>query len=428
MNTDTKLQRLLQLLRGFGGAMMVTAAGTFLVQRWETNGDVTRYLTLLGATGLVPAVAYLCGVRWKEGRSARVLILTFLALLPIHGALLGGFLLSQFGSVDASVGSVAQWVAPSRTSAALLVVAAASVLTPLLWASFRVLARPAATRLFAASGASHALLLVPHRGPAAATFAILAVAGLTWWCARTVKPDTSEARLAVASLIAPGAVILARQILFYDVTSGFWSVVMALCVGAMLGLGRKSGDFTIERAALIPTVLGMATLVDALAPGITGARLCLGYGWATGAILLLMGWTSEHSKHFFTISAMGINAAMAALTLMFATSPWAALQLLMLGLVFASYGLIRGHRFAVFSGGALGVTGFACQVIYAIQRFEPSAWLGLAMLGISLVGVAAWIERRARTLRPESATVRVSRPAEEPLSGWQTNSGDEGLP
>ena len=64
----------------------------------------------------------------------------------------------------------------------------------------------------------------------------------------------------------------------------------------------------------------------------------------------------------------------------------------------------------------------------AVQRFEPSAWLGLAMLGIALVGVAAWIERRARTLRPESATVRVSRPAEEPLSGWQTSSGGKGLP
>lgn len=425
MNEDSKLQRLLQFLRWCGAAMIVTAAGTFLVQRWETTGDVTRYLTLLGVTGLLPAVAYLSGVRWKEGRSARVLVLTFLALLPIHAGLLGGFVLSQFGTVDASLAPIAQWVAPSRTAAALLTIAAAGVLMPLAWASFRVLARPQAGRLLAASASSHALLLTPSRSAEAAILAILAVAGLSWWCARTTKPETSEAKLAVASLAAPGAVILARQVFFYDVSSLFWTAVMALAVAAMLGMGRNSGDLTVERAALIPTLLGLGTLVDALAPGISGSTLCLGYGWATGATLLAIAWTSEHSKRFFALSAMVINAAVAALTLTFASSPWAALQLLMLGMAFMSYGLVRGHRFAVFSGGSLALTGFACEVTYAIERFEPIAWLGLAALGIALVALAAWLERRARAVRGDASAVRVSSDDAEPLPGWQMESAGE---
>ncbi len=428
MSGDTRLQRLLQLLRWCGAAMIVTAAGTFLVQRWETTGDVTRYLTLLAATGLLPAVAYLSGVRWKEGRSARVLVLTFLALLPIHAGLLGGFVLSQFGTVDASVAAIAQWVAPTKTAAALLVMAAASVLMPLAWASFRVLARPRARVLLAASASSHSLLLVPSRGAETATLAILAVAGLCGWCASATKPETSEAKLAVASVAAPGAVLLARQLLFYDVTSLLWSAVMALSVAAMLGMGRTSGDLTVERAALIPTLLGMGTLIDALAPGISGGRFCLGYGWATGAALLAMAWTSAGSKRFFVLSSMVINAAASALTLSFAHSPWAALQLLMLGLAFMSYGLVRAHRFAVLAGGSLAVTGFACEVTYAIERFEPSAWLGLAALGTTLVALAAWLERRARAVRPEAATVRVSRQAEDSLSGWQSGSADQRVP
>ena len=299
---------------------------------------------------------------------------------------------------------------------------------PFAWASFRVLSRPQANKLLAASASSHALLLIPSRSAEAATLAIVAIAGLTCWFARTVKPETSEAKLALASLGAPGAVVLARQLFFYDVTSLFWSAVMALCTATMLVIGRKRGDLTIERAALIPTMLGTGTLINSLATDIVDSAICLGYGWATGAALLMMAWTSQGSKRFFTLAAMIINAATAALTLTFATSPWAALQLLMIGLAFMSYGLVRGHRFGVFSGGSLAMTGFASEVTYAIERFEPSAWLGLAVLGIGLVGLSAWLERRARAVRPEASTVKVSRPAAEGLSGWQMESAEEGAP
>ena len=425
MNDDSKLQQLFQLLRWCGAAMIVAAAGTFLVQSWDSAGDVKRYLALLGTTALLPAVAYVCGIGLKEGRSARVLILTFLGLLPIHAALLGGFVLSQFGTTGASIASVAQWVAPSRTSATLLVLGAAAVLMPLAWASFRVLSRPHARWLTTASAVSHGLLLIPSRSPEAAALAILPMLGIAFWCARRMKPDTLEAKLAVGSLLGPALVIMARQVLFYDVTTAFWAMVMALCASALLAMGRKSADVTIERLALIPTILGMGALADALSMHLSPETQCLSYGLATGAVLLAMGWSSKRSKRFFVLSAMVLNAMTPAVVLVFATSPWAALQLLALGLGFLSYGFVERRGFAIYAGATLAVSGFVAELAYAVDSFEPGGWLALAGLGVVLVGATAWLERRARAVRSNASTVKVSSPCAPELSGWQSNPAHE---
>ncbi|MBW2215038.1 MAG: hypothetical protein JRF48_11560, partial [Deltaproteobacteria bacterium] len=118
---ETRLQQLFQVLRWCGATMIIAAAGTFLVQSWDQVADVTRYLGLLGTTVLLPALAYVCGIRWQEGRSARVLMFTLLALVPIHAGVLGGFVLSQFGSMSGTVAPVAQWIAPTPLAALLLV-------------------------------------------------------------------------------------------------------------------------------------------------------------------------------------------------------------------------------------------------------------------------------------------------------------------
>ena len=182
MENDTKLQQLFQLLRWFGAAMIVTAGGTFLVQSWDDTGDVSRYLALLGTTAVLPLVGYYCGIRLQESRSARVLVLAFLALLPIHAGLLGGFVLSRFGDVTGALAPVAQWIAPSKRAAILLVAAAAAVLIPMTWASFRVLFRRHAALLTASSVATQALLLIPSRSAEVATFALVPIVLLTGWC------------------------------------------------------------------------------------------------------------------------------------------------------------------------------------------------------------------------------------------------------
>jgi hypothetical protein len=412
MNNETKLQQLFHVLRLCGAAMIVAAAGTFLVQSWDGTGDVARYFALLGATALLPAVAYVCGVRFQESRSARVLVLTFLALVPIHAGVLGGFVLSQFGAPTTALGSVPQWVAPSPLSAIALVAGAAVVLVPLTWGAFRVLARPHAALLTAVNAGSNALLLIPDRSVRAATFAVVPVLAAAAWCAWRTKPATREARLALGFLLAPAAVITARQVLFYDVSSAFWAAILAACAIGLFVMGRKSGDATVERVAFVPTAFAVAAIVfdSSLLRQVPLSTQWLLYGWTTGLACIGFALASQRSKGFFVGAAVALNAFTAASTLVWAPRPLAALQAIAVGLALMSYGFVSGRKRALYPGIALGGFGFIVEVAHAIETFEPSGWLALAGSGAVLVALTAWLERRARVVRLAEAAAKVSEP------------------
>lgn len=398
---ETRLQQLFQVLRWCGAAMIVAAAGTFLVQSWEQVGDVTRYLTLLGITALLPALAYVCGIRLQEGRSARVLMLTLLALIPVHAGVLGGFVLSQFGATTENLAPIARWVAPSASAAILLVAGAAFSLIPLIWASFRVLARPHARLLTAVSAASHVLLLVPNRSALGATLTLVPILGAAAWSAARIKPETLESRLAVSTLVAPAIVLVARQLLFYEVTSAFWGTILGIAAVALFALGKKIDDTSVERVAFAPALMAVGAFLDA-ADAVTHwsfSTTWLSYGIFGAIPLLAFAWKSSRSRAFFIRSAVMLNAATATTTLMIAPRPWAALQCLALGLALFSYGFIRDRRGALYSGISLAAFGFIVEVAHAVEVFQPSGWLALAGFGFALVGLTAWLEHRSRAAK-----------------------------
>jgi hypothetical protein len=416
MANESKLQQLFHLLRLCGAGMIVAAAGTFLVQSWDETGDVIRYLALLGTTALLPALAYTCGIRFREGRSARVLVVTFLALVPIHAGVLGGFVLSQFGDGGTGLGSAAEWVAPSPFAAIMLVAAAAAILGPLTWGALRVLARWHANLLTAASAAGHALVLIPDRSVQAATLAMAPSLAAAAWCAWRMKPETREAKLAVGFLLEPALVIAARQVFFYDVSSGFWATILgAFAVGLFL-IGRRSGDTSVERVAFVPAVFAtFAVIVDS--PLLRHASLSsqwLLYGWVTGAACLGFAWASKRSKGFFIGAALALNAFTAGTTLLYAPRPWAALQAIAIGLGLMSYGFVRGRKGLLHGGVALAGSGFIVEVAHAIETFEASGWLALAGFGGALVAFTAWLEQRSRLAGSPVPDVKLSeeRPVE----------------
>lgn len=406
---DGKLQQLFQVLRWCGAAMIVAASGTFLIQGWDEVGDVNRYLTLLGMTAILPGVAYVCGIRLREGRSARVLVLTFLALVPVHAAILAGFLLSQFGELGPSVALAAQWVAPSRVAALLLAAGAGLVLMPLTWAAFRVLSRPHARLLTACSAAAHGLLLVPERGVVAATLTMLPPLALASYCALRLKPETLEARLAVSSLAAPALVIAARQLLFYDVSSAFWGTLLSSGALALFAIGNETRDASIERTASVPLLLGVCAFLEPLSRNTSSlSTVWLSYGLIAAAALLLFAWQSTASKGFFLRTAVLLNAATATTTLLVDPRPWAALQSIAVGLALLSYGFMKGRRAVLYAGAGLASFGFVLELVHAIDVFEPSGWLALAGFGVALLALTAWLERRARLLRSSPANAKLS--------------------
>ncbi|MBW2211719.1 MAG: hypothetical protein JRG67_11875 [Deltaproteobacteria bacterium] len=395
---ETRLQQLFQVLRWCGATMIIAAAGTFLVQSWDQVADVTRYLGLLGTTVLLPALAYVCGIRWQEGRSARVLMFTLLALVPIHAGVLGGFVLSQFGSMSGTVAPVAQWIAPTPLAALLLVGGAGTLLVPLMWAAFRVLARPHANALTVASVAAHGLLLIPDRSSLAATLVVVPILGVAIWLAARVKPQTLEERLAVTSLAAPAIVLIARQVFFYDVSLVFWGAILAAGAFALFTLGRQRKDATIEQGSVVPLLLAVGAFIE---PVGDWAHLSLSscwllYGLVSAVMLLAFAWRSTAAKAFFVRTAVILNAITATTTLLMDPRPWAALQAIAVGLGLLSYGLVTNRRPVLYGGIALAAFGFIIEVVHAIEVFHPSGWLALAGFGFALVGLTAWLEQRAR--------------------------------
>jgi hypothetical protein len=387
--------------------MIFAAAGTFLVQRWDEVGDVSRYLALLGTTLLLPAVAYVCGIRFQEGRSARVLLVTLLALITIHAGVLGGFVLSQFGTDAITIAPVARWVAPSPGAAIALVAGAAIALLPMMWAAFRVLARQHATWLTVAGAASHALLLIPDRSALAATLTIAPIAAGATWSATRLKPRALEPWLATASVAAPALIIAVRQVLFYEVTNALWGVLLAAAAGALFVFGRKTGDATIERFTILPALLSIAAFVEAAAnPWASPSTMWMAYGVISAAVLLGFAGVSTKCRGFFVQAAVALNAAIATGVLVLDPRPWAALQAIAIGLGLSSVGFITGRRASLYGGISLAGLGFITQVAHAIDVFQPSGWLALATFGLGLVGLTGWLERRARSVRP------ASRPAE----------------
>ncbi|MEM9727174.1 MAG: hypothetical protein AAF997_01215 [Myxococcota bacterium] len=403
------LERLLHGLRLFGAAMVATAAGTFLVQRWENVGDITRYLALLGVTALVPLVAYLCGVRLRESRSARVLLITLLALLPIHAGVLAGFVLSQFGASATSVAPVAQWVAPSPIAAVLVVLGAGAVLVPIAWFAYRVLAREHAKRLTLVSASLYGLLLVPSRSALVAMLLVAPMVACASWCAVRTKPKTREAKIAVASLFGPVVLLLSRQVWFYDAGLAFWGMVLGLVSGGLFMLSQQLSDDTLKRFSVIPMLASTACFWLALSEqigkrwNVDDALLVVAYGWLAALPLGLSAWRSPTTRSFFLWTLAVVNAVLVLLALLIHASPWVALEAIALGLFVGSHGYLTKRPFALYAGAALVIPGAIVEVNQAMQRFEPSGWLALAGFGLGLVGLTAWVEQRQRASRSRAS-------------------------
>ncbi|MDH3726402.1 MAG: hypothetical protein OER77_02640 [Myxococcales bacterium] len=395
---ETRLQQLFQGLRFCGAAMIIAAAGTFLVQSWDQVGDVPRYLCLLAMTGALPGLAYLCGIRLRESRSARALLITLLALIPIHAGVLGGFVFSQFGPTHQAMTGVAQWVAPNPVAAILLVLGAAVVLVPFMWTAFRVLGREHARVLTGTSLLAHGLLLVPDRSALAAILVVAPILAAVTWCGLRVKPKTTEAKIAVASLVAPAILVVARQVLFYDVSWAFWGTVLGACAVALFALGEQTGDRTLARFSVVPTLLSVGALTTDLKLSVSVGELYLTYGLLSAVPILAFARRSRSSRSFFVATATIVNATLAGLVVSFDPSPWASFEAIALGLALASYGFLMRRRFALYSGMALGAPGFITEVAHAIEVFQPSGWLALVVFGLGLVALTAWLEHRTRQI------------------------------
>ena len=138
--------------------------------------------------------------------------------------------------------------------------------------------------------------------------------------------------------------------------------------------------------------MSVGALVAALKLSVSVGELFLLYGLLSAIPMLAFAWKSRTSRAFLVGTATTVNATLAGLVVLFEPSPWASFEAIALGLGLASYGFLRRHRLALYSGIALAAPGFITEVAHAIEVFEPSGWLALVMFGLGLVALTGWLE------------------------------------
>jgi len=280
--------------------------------------------------------------------------------------------------------------------------------------------RSHATLLTISSVALHALVLVPNRTGAWATLALVAgfggAAGTIAW----IKPETREAWLAGASLLLPGILLGARQLAFYDVTQVLFGTIAAIGGIAMFILGRGLKDAAVERFAISPILVSAALFASPMqgALHLSNANTAMLIGLIVGFAMFAFAWWSERSRRFFVYGAVQINVAFSLITLFIHGGAWPALQSIALGLGLMSYGFVTARRLETYCGGAIAATGFLFEISIAVREFGWGGWAALAVFGLALVALTAWLERRASEARARHLPL-TSRSPQRGLRGQQ---------
>jgi hypothetical protein len=124
-----------------------------------------------------------CGLSIRESRGARTFLALVVASVPVHFAVLGGLLQSQF-PLDSTLTGNAPWNVDSPVTAVWLAGLGVMTLIPLTWLSMLTLVRPHARRLTLTFIAVNMALLLPVRDPGSVAWLVALMSILAF----TVEP------------------------------------------------------------------------------------------------------------------------------------------------------------------------------------------------------------------------------------------------
>ncbi len=415
LTMEERVDHVSRALRIVGTLIFISAAATFLLQRWGVADDIERYLSLLGMTALLPAAGLLCGLGFREGKSARTLLGALITILPVHFAVLGGLVYSQF-AWDASAAmapAYALWQGSSTFSVILTVSGATVVLAVLTWFAHATFVRVRARQMTLAALALNALLLIPLRTPwvAAAIAGLAAVAVVSLdsrWLRAHPELRTPEGRWARGLLYVPSALIVARAINLYPVDAAFFALTL-LGAGAVAvawsfrGTSKSVVDTTIAILAFCA-----AAFFEAIALGdhlslwvaITTA------GLSTSGILLGVAYAIPKARSFAIPSAIVLALVATLLAGWLGESTVACAIGLAVGIAAAAYGYLS-QRSLVMLTGVVQVGGSAVVLWQsAVSDYGIGTWGGLALVGVLTVVATSFLERwsRARKGAPSAPT------------------------
>jgi len=239
-----------QIVRTFGACAVIASMSLFMLQGWSEGNDITRYLKLLGQTGLLTVVGMLLSFVIKEYKGARVFfglsLISVVANFTILGALT--YSITQWDGLLTDYPSMMKWVVVDPTTFSAVFAGATLLLALVTRFSFSIFARHVAGRLTISFMAMCALLLLPVRS----SLIVCLIAGLSIWAATLIVKRlsaeeklvmTPEAKAAMATLFLPALIMLARAISLYKIDEVMLAGLSGL---AYFGLRSLLASFTTQ--------------------------------------------------------------------------------------------------------------------------------------------------------------------------------------
>ena len=402
------------VLRTFGAGLMVAAIGIFLFQRWDAGSDMNRYAILLAQTFGLSGLGFVINRFMREPKSARV----FVALSLVSGAasftVLGALLYStvQWDTVRTAYPGFAYWRADDLGQVLAWLGGSSVVLIPVTLIGYLVLARPAARVLSALFLLNCAIVLLPLRDPACASFLACAMAVVSFAVLARLRGQipalgTIEGRIARLIALVPIFIIAARCAYLYDASAlsvascGLlgYVTVRQMAVSAARHPGLQRG---LEASSLLPVLVTAAAMADFVA-GLVSYRWAEDVAVAIFCLALIaaladLAGRSRTDAAVYARAAALVGLAAGLLELFVDPSMFTAIFCTVASAVVALYA--RAARFPIIHRLGLlgGLVGVACQVFLAIEAVDLGSWAGLTALGVVAIVLAAALERYGERL------------------------------
>jgi len=416
----TRMSSVSTMLRTLGAVLVVAATSTFMLQQWSEGNDVTRYLTLLALTTTLASAGFICGIGVRESRGARTFLALVIAAVPIHFAVLGGLIQSQFPWDDA-VTTTAPWNADTPITALWLTGAGIAALIPLTRLSMLALVRPHARRLTWAFIAVNLPLLLPVRDTDLVAWLIVGMfllfSIMEWRISNMGHAvATREGAFVRAMMLAPVAIVIGRTVLWYEPTFLFAGLVLlsaTLACFLWIPKARGSGvDVTIiQPICAAGAVLGWLSIFIAIydAFSIPSQFTLLLLALPASGLLMLLSTccVTKGGGYRSTATLVAVGPALVNLVIFWdpAQLSVAGFGSLVIGIVFVAYGVYRRRLIPLILGATATAGGFMQFFLAAIEIESLFHWGSLAIAGAFLIFTAALCERYAQRILAYAGTI-----------------------
>jgi hypothetical protein len=394
------------MMRLFGGGLTVLAIVMFLFQGWDDATDLHRYGMIMGETILLTLLGLVTSFWLKEQKSARVFLGLSLVSTSAVFTILGAMIYSQIQwlQVDANLPDYARWVADSAQSVVWLISGSLVVVVAQSMFSFSVLARPAASRLSLLMLLNVALLILPIREMWITTLLVLPALMFGHRYLSMLRKSmsamrTTEGVMASLLVMLPLLIMIGRGAYLYAADAFTFTTLALLTylIFRQLALSLKvmiRFRQSLEILSLLPALLAAFSitllLYDALPQ--TGQWLIVVFGMVLSGFLFDLAKRAISGRdHYFT-SIFYIGLIVAVTEVLLWPDVTTALFSTMLSGLVALYGYSeKGKHLLRFS--LLTLIGSLILLINLLfTSFDMGIWITLALLGMSIIILAAIVE------------------------------------